>query len=139
MPDDEYRSPYPGRGHGFGRPCGDKKILLAALLMMPYALTRYVIDETRERPKRTQPCGSARTHSAHDWRPGRWRRTRRCLGLVTTPCGREYTHGPHWVGELRDELCRGVGLAGICEHGVQMLNECDECAAEQPSPAVADG
>lgn len=79
---------------------------------------------------RKTPCGSARDHAPHTWRPTRrWARRRQCLGLVTAPCGLKQWHAPHWTGEHRDELCRGVGLIGICEHGVQALSGCTDCDA----------
>jgi hypothetical protein len=36
--------------HPLGRRCGQKRMLLAALLLMPYALVRYGIDCLRGRP-----------------------------------------------------------------------------------------
>lgn len=35
--------------HPLGRRCGDPSMLLAALLLMPYAIVRYGIDARRER------------------------------------------------------------------------------------------
>lgn len=36
--------------HPLGRRCGDPKVLLLVLLMMPYALLRYALDCMRGRP-----------------------------------------------------------------------------------------
>jgi hypothetical protein len=75
-----------------------------------------------------QACDRETPHGPHEWY---WRSIlrRECPGVVGVmePCGRKLWHGPHWYGEHRDELCPGLGLAGICAHGVQMLNQCDEC------------
>jgi hypothetical protein len=46
-------------------------------------------------------------------------------------CGRTEWHGPHWNGEHHDERCNGLGLGAICDHGVQMLNQCDDCEAAE--------
>lgn len=75
---------------------------------------------------KTDPCPATVAHSPHEWY---WRHIlrRRCPGLVVEFCGRDDTHSPHRHGEYRDEFCRGLGLAGVCEHGEQMLNECKEC------------
>lgn len=35
--------------HPLGRRCGDPRILLTAILLMPYAMVRYGIDSRRER------------------------------------------------------------------------------------------
>lgn len=45
VPDDDWKSPEPGRARGLGRSCDF--MLLPALLLMPYALVRYAIDERR--------------------------------------------------------------------------------------------
>lgn len=47
MPDDDWKSPVPGRGNGLGRHC--PMYLLPALLLMPYALIRYAVDRRRDR------------------------------------------------------------------------------------------
>lgn len=49
--------------------------------------------------------------------------------LAVAFCGRDDTHVPHWHGEYHDEWCRGGGLAGVCEHGVGMLDACEACDA----------
>lgn len=36
--------------HPLGRRCGDPRILLGALLLMPYAIVRYALDVKRGRP-----------------------------------------------------------------------------------------
>jgi hypothetical protein len=36
--------------HPLGRTCRDPRLLLFAVLLMPYALTRYAIDCARGRP-----------------------------------------------------------------------------------------
>lgn len=41
------RNPY---RHPLGRRCGDPRILLGVLVLMPYALARYAIDCARGRP-----------------------------------------------------------------------------------------
>ena len=89
---------------------------------------------------RTEYCGKVRTHGAHNWAPvrRRWRiagftvevvgRSRWCEGALVGMCGDQgRITGPHWHGELRDELCPGHGLAAVCPHGVQALNECTDC------------
>lgn len=38
--------------HPLGRACRDPLVLLAVVLLMPYALTRYAIDECRTRRTR---------------------------------------------------------------------------------------
>ena len=88
-----------------------------------------------------QFCGHVATHQPHPWRPvwRRWTistvlievggRGRWCEGGTISRCGRDITHPVHWHGELRDELCPGGGLAGVCKHGVQMLNDCPRCTA----------
>lgn len=88
---------------------------------------------------RSEFCGRYATHDGHRHHRVRWhRRTDRyeitiwtprrwCSGALTNPCGLGHEHGPHWGGELDDELCRGVGLSAVCPHGEQMLNACDEC------------
>lgn len=79
---------------------------------------------------RYRPCTVGTAHGPHEWY---WRNIfrRDCPGLVVAPCGHPHDHGPHWHGEHHDELCHGVGLAAICEHNVQMLNQCDDCTADQ--------
>ncbi|MFC7276263.1 hypothetical protein ACFQS1_19900 [Paractinoplanes rhizophilus] len=37
--------------HPLGRRCGDPRILLGVLLLMPYAMARYGIDSWRERSR----------------------------------------------------------------------------------------
>lgn len=78
-------------------------------------------------------CGHLALHEHHPWRrrytrlliPGR---RRMCPGIYGIGhCVKDETHGPHWYGEMCDELCLGLGLAGICKHGVQMLNDCVAC------------
>lgn len=77
---------------------------------------------------RREPCTKAEPHGPHEWY---WRSIlrRECPGVVGVmqSCGLERWHGPHWHGEYGDELCPGLGLAAICEHGEQMLNQCDKC------------
>jgi len=71
-------------------------------------------------------CKNTEAHGPHEWY---WRNIfrRNCPGLVVAACGRSETHIQHWCGEFGDELCYGGGLAGRCEHGVQMLDQCDDC------------
>jgi len=80
----------------------------------------------------SQPCTSGLAHDPHEWY---WKNIlrRNCPGLVVAFCGRDETHVPHFHGEYRDELCYGLGLAGLCKHGEQMLNDCELCAAEVAS------
>jgi hypothetical protein len=75
------------------------------------------------------------THGAHEWY---WRNIlrRECVGLTVAHCGHTGTHVPHWHGEYRDEWCLGSGLAGMCEHGVQMLDECRQCENWLPGDAA---
>jgi hypothetical protein len=73
-----------------------------------------------------QQCTDGTAHGPHEWY---WRNIlrRECRGLRFEFCGREETHGPHWRNGGRGEACNGLGLAGRCEHGVQMLDECKQC------------
>lgn len=76
---------------------------------------------------RDEFCGWLRDHIRHTYRP-RWRwYRRRCTGAFVITCGDRETHAPHWGGEFGDELCQGAGLAGVCVHGVGMLDHCREC------------
>lgn len=50
MSDEPYRSPDPTRGHGLGRSCN--ATLPLVLLVMPYALVRYAIDQRKARRAR---------------------------------------------------------------------------------------
>lgn len=67
-----------------------------------------------------------RDHGTHEWY---WKNIlrRQCPGVTVAPCGYLHRHGPHWCGEHHDEMCRGAGFAAVCEHGVQFLNQCDDC------------
>lgn len=89
---------------------------------------------------RDKPCNRYAAHPPHSWRAVLWslplrggrrftaRRVVWCEGiLIVAPCGKSETHPPHRHGEFLDKLCRGAGLAAVCPHGVQMLNECDSC------------
>jgi hypothetical protein len=67
-----------------------------------------------------QPCTRISAHPQHE----------NCPGLAHAQCGTEQWHGPHWTAGR--QLCRGEGFGAICPHGVQVLDPCDECAAEQP-------
>lgn len=64
-------------------------------------------------------CADLREHRAHA----------RCLGIQDDPCSMKLTHGPHWPAP--GVRCRGLGLAGICTHGNQILNQCRECLPDQ--------
>jgi hypothetical protein len=84
---------------------------------------------------KTTHCPSPTAHGRHEWDSTRslwrWKHALRrdCHGHTFVECDSELWHGPHWTNERRDELCRGLGLAGICQHGEQMLNECGDCEA----------
>lgn len=73
----------------------------------------------RSRPR----CDSPAAHDAHD----------ACVGLAHRPCEMTDWHGPHRLGP--GIACPGVGLAGICPHGEQMLNECKQCEAQSACDA----
>ncbi|SNY28947.1 hypothetical protein [Paractinoplanes atraurantiacus] len=45
---------------GYGQRCGDPRILLLALLLMPYAVVRYGIDAARKTPPRPKAAGEGR-------------------------------------------------------------------------------
>lgn len=81
---------------------------------------------------KAERCGDTNAHGQHEWY---WKNIlrRECPGWNPSVafCNNNETHAPHWHGEHRDEWCRGSGLAGVCEHGEQALNECDDCAAVQ--------
>jgi hypothetical protein len=79
---------------------------------------------------RTKNCGTLTDHGRHEWY---WRNIlrRHCPGVLSGLCADPTWHGPHWNNLEHSELCRGVGLCGICPHGIQWLDHCDECAAEQ--------
>ena len=85
----------------------------------------------------TKRCNDITAHGPHEWS---WKRIlrRECPGLVVAFCGRDETHGPHWHGEYRDELCHGCGLAGLCKHGVGMLDECPRCEDEAAEEREAE-
>lgn len=74
-------------------------------------------------------CKTPTPHDRHEWY---WRGILRrdCPGLVVVRCNRDETHIPHWHGERPEMWCRGAGLAAVCEHGIGMLNQCDDCAVE---------
>nr|WP_221374498.1 hypothetical protein [Actinoplanes polyasparticus] len=86
---------------------------------------------------RSHPCPDAKPHGRHEWY---WKNILRrdCAGVIglVLPCGRDETHSQHWHGEYFDEWCWGSGLAGRCEHGEQMLNECEQCEAARPDLAA---
>lgn len=80
---------------------------------------------------KTEHCPSLTAHGRHEWY---WKNILRrdCLGITVAFCGKGRTHSPHRHGEYQNEFCRGLGLAGICEHGVQMLSACDHCPSGNP-------
>lgn len=75
-----------------------------------------------------QRCTAGEAHDRHEWY---WRGIlrRECPGLLVVQCHEDTTHIPHWHGRGLPMWCRGAGLAGVCAHGVWMLDECDDCPA----------
>lgn len=83
-------------------------------------------------------CLRGDEHSRHEWY---WLNILRrdCPGLTVSYCGHDQTHVPHWHGEYRDEWCRGGGLAAVCEHGVGLLDECEQCTERHSARGTKRG
>lgn len=69
------------------------------------------------------PCVLWTAHDPH--RVGLWRR--QCPGLTWGFCDDDLDHSWHFIIPERGVACRGLGLAGVCDHGVLMLDGCDDC------------
>ncbi len=80
-----------------------------------------------------RPCPDRTPHARHPL--SRWRDCPGVVGEIES-CWRNITHGPHWHGEDFDQWCRGLGLAGVCEHGTGILDECKRCDADRAETDV---
>lgn len=98
-------------------------------------------------PVRSHPCGSLAEHEPHGWHRRyplirwtwlklTWLAPRRCEGVFHVYCPSGEAHGLHRLHDpdltfLGVGVCPGVGLAGICRHGVGVLDECHACEDER--------